>query len=451
MQSFPFQIRRLVGAALLLATMGAAAERPVASSDAALAQFQTTVKPILEQHCYECHGEGAKKAGLAFDELTTKERLLENPTLWLKVLRNTRSHIMPPPDGPAPTAVQQQVLEQWITTRAFGLNPAQPDPGRVTVRRLNRTEYRNTIRDLIGIDFDVDTALPPDDVGCGFDNIGDVLSMSPMRTEKFIEAAMAVAEKGVPMDTVAISSTMRLPQDFVSADGTVNGDKVTFYQQLKDGNRFTAKVPGEYRIHMAVKVDGDSRPDPQQVRVRVFSDEQEFFQQEYKWSDAEYFDHVKVVPWTAGEHEISFTTEPLFPELQPLRTKLDYRIVYVRIEGPLDRKQWEHPPGYQRFYDREAPPPAEDAAGRRSYAREVLARFVPKAFRRPVSAETVERLVDLAEKNYSLPGVAFEKGIAQAIVATLASPRFLFHFENAANRWSVSVIPRDDWEISNLT
>src|SRR6185295_8585712 len=114
---------------------------------------------------------------------------LRNPQLWVKVLRNTRSHVMPPPEEPQLTATEQVALEQWITTSGFGLNPAQPDPGRVTVRRLNRTEYRNTLRDLIGVDFNAEAILPTDDVGYGFDNIGDVLSLSPIRLEKFIEAA----------------------------------------------------------------------------------------------------------------------------------------------------------------------------------------------------------------------------------------------------------------------
>jgi Protein of unknown function (DUF1588)/Protein of unknown function (DUF1587)/Protein of unknown function (DUF1585)/Protein of unknown function (DUF1592)/Protein of unknown function (DUF1595)/Planctomycete cytochrome C len=397
-------------------------------ADPALALFHQKISPILEEHCYECHGDGAKKAGVAFDELTTKEQLLNNPQFWLKVLRNTRSHVMPPPENPPPTPGQQQALEEWIKTGAFGLNPAQPDPGRVTLRRLNRTEYRNTLRDLLGIDFDAESALPPDDVGYGFDNIGDVMSISPMRMEKLIEAAMAAVNQGVPQDTVAISTQMALPTEFVTADGTQNGEHLSFYQVRKVSRKYHAKVAGDYRVHLAGKVDGEARPDPQKVRMRALSDDKEFFGQEYHWSDAEYFDDERVVHWEAGDHELSFTTEPLL-DLPPLRTKMEYKILFVRLEGPLDRKQWEHPPGYARFYPRAAPP--EDAAGRRAYAREVLGRFVPKAFRRPVSSEILDQLVTLAEKNYSLPGVPFEKGVAQAMVAVLASPRFLFHLETA--------------------
>lgn len=405
-----------------------AASRPSAESGA-LAQFHSTIQPILKEHCYECHGDGAKKAGVAFDELVTQDQILKNPSLWLKVLRNTRSHIMPPPENAPPTSEQQLALEQWIKSGAFALDPAQPDPGRVTVRRLNRNEYRNSLRDLIGVDFDVDSALPPDDVGYGFDNIGDVLSISPMRMEKFIEAAMSAVEKGVPQDTVSISSQMALPTDFSNKEGTLNGDRLSFYEVNKVGFKFKARAAGDYRIHMAVKVDGSARPDPQLVRVHVLSDDKEVFSQQYKWSDAEYYDQEKVVHWEAGDREIGFLTEPLLPDLKPLPARMDFRILYVRVEGPLDRAHWEHAPGYKRFYDREAPP--ENLKERRAYAREVIARFVPKAFRRPVDNETIEQLVDLAEKSYSQPGVPFEKGVAQAFIAVLASPRFLFHLETA--------------------
>ena len=107
----------------------------------ALAQFQKVVSPILKEHCYECHGDGAKKGGLALDALTTGDQVLRDPQLWLKVLRNTRSHIMPPPPEKQPTVAEQQALEQWIKTWGFGLDPERPVRGRVTVSRLIRTEY----------------------------------------------------------------------------------------------------------------------------------------------------------------------------------------------------------------------------------------------------------------------------------------------------------------------
>src|SRR6185503_19208177 len=186
------------------------------------------VSPILKSRCYECHGDGARKAGLAFDTLATNGQILRDPQLWLKVLRNTRSHIMPPPGEEQPTAAEQLALEQWIKTSGFGLDPKQAVPGRVTIRRLNRTEYRNTLRDLIGVDFDADAALPPDDVGYGFDNIGDVLSISPMRMEKFIEAAISAVNKGVPLDTVAMTTRFTNGNEFLTEDGSATAERMSY-------------------------------------------------------------------------------------------------------------------------------------------------------------------------------------------------------------------------------
>ena len=89
-------------------------------------------------------------------------------------------------------------LERWIKYDVFAIDPANPDPGRVTVRRLNRVEYRNTVRDLVGVDFNTDHEFPPDDSGFGFDNIGDALTMSPMLMEKYVAAAQAVIAEAVP-------------------------------------------------------------------------------------------------------------------------------------------------------------------------------------------------------------------------------------------------------------
>ncbi len=395
----------------------------------ALTQFENVVVPILRKHCYDCHGDGTKKAGLAFDELTTTDQLLRNPELWLKVLRNTRSHVMPPPEEGQPTSAEQLALEQWIKTDAFGLDPTRPDPGRVTVRRLNRTEYRNTLRDLIGVDFDADAALPPDDVGYGFDNIGDVLSLSPMRMEKFIEAAIAAVHKGVPMDTVVMSTRMLEGGDFVTSDGKQNAANYSYYQARTTSHTFTIKKAGEYRLMLNTKIDGEATPvDPQHAHVVWKADGKVILDKEYEWADMDYLTDTFTFQWEPGDHVVSCELTPVFPDLKPLRTKMEYRVLFVIFDGPLEKEKWDHHPNYARFYTRDKPP--GDSAGRRSYAREVLARFVPKAYRRPVAAATIDQLVDIAEKAYSIPGNTFEKGMAQAIVAILASPRFLFHVEN---------------------
>ena len=124
------------------------------------------------------------------------------------MLKNVRAGIMPPAGKPRPSSKEQRILEDWIKYAAFGIDPNDPDPGRVTVRRLNRVEYRNTVRDLLDVVYDTSAEFPPDDSGHGFDNIGDVLTMSPLLLEKYIAAADFIVSKAVPT-----TSTSRRGED----------------------------------------------------------------------------------------------------------------------------------------------------------------------------------------------------------------------------------------------
>ena len=163
-----------------------------------MARFQDEIQPILIDYCYRCHADGMKKGEVAFDQGGSDEALVKRRELWWAVLKNVRAGIMPPAGKPRPTDKEVEVLADWIKHDVFGIDPKDPDPGRVTIRRLNRVEYRNTIRDLMGIDFKAEEEFPPDDTGYGFDNIGDVLSVSPLLLEKYFQAAESIVKAAVP-------------------------------------------------------------------------------------------------------------------------------------------------------------------------------------------------------------------------------------------------------------
>src|SRR5439155_20518501 len=136
--------------------------------------------------------------------------------------------------------------------------------------------------------------------------------------------------------------------------------------------------------------------------------------------------------WQPGEHRMAFELQPLTPAEQKVNS-LDLRIISVKVQGPLEKKYWVRTKNHERFFSREEPP--ETNPQRRKYAREVLSNFTRKAFRRPVDDKTVDRLVAIAEAAYGQPGKRFEEGIAHAMVAVLASPRYLFRVEDSeANR-----------------
>ena len=159
---------------------------------------------LLRQQCGDCHCDGTAEGAIDLDALLS--RLPNSPeagghdtnpdkTAWLAVWRNLRAETMPPADAPHPTPSERQTLVQFVQRDVLGVDPSRPDPGRVVLRRLNRVEYANTLQDLTGLTVDVFDSLPADDTGYGFDTIGDVLSMSPMLVEKYLETAMLVATK----------------------------------------------------------------------------------------------------------------------------------------------------------------------------------------------------------------------------------------------------------------
>lgn len=156
--------------------------------------FAKDVAPFLGKFCTSCHGGARPKAGFALDVLKTDGDAARNPKLWQKVLDMLNSGEMPPAGRPKPSVAESDRLANWITTVMLKVDcTKERDPGRVTLRRLNRTEYKNTIRDLLGVDFTPTDDFPADDVGYGFDNIGDVLTLSPLLMEKYLSAAEKIA------------------------------------------------------------------------------------------------------------------------------------------------------------------------------------------------------------------------------------------------------------------
>ena len=389
------------------------------------ARFRKDIQPLLTEYCSDCHADGAKKGGVDFDTLKSGDGLL-NHELWSKVLKNVRAGLMPPEKKPRPSAEERAKLEQWIKYSAFGIDPQNPDPGRVTVRRLNRVEYRNTIRDLMGFDFKVEEELPPDDTGYGFDNIGDVLSMSPLLLEKYMQAAEVIVAGAVPRVTRMVAEKTIPGSEFRKSEGKGSGERLSFYDEAKVGHGFKADQTGSYRVVLEVEVLGQFDFDPGKCRAVFKADDRELWQQEFGGLAAKKFKVEFNEKWAAGEHRLTLEVHPLTPVAQK-KNSLDLRITTVRVQGPTEEKHWVRPKNFELFFTQDPP---ESVTARRKYAREVLGRFVQRAYRRPVDERTLAKLVAIAEGSYSRPGKRFEDGIAQALVPVLASPRFLFRVED---------------------
>jgi hypothetical protein len=163
------------------------------------AAFENEVQPLLEKYCYACHGHGRRKGDVSLETDRTIAEIHAHAKIWETVLERVSSHEMPPEDAELqPPPAERERITGWIERELFQLDPANPDPGRVTIHRLNRVEYNNTIRDLVGVNFQPADDFPADNSGYGFDNISDVLSLSPVLLEKYLQAANRILDEALP-------------------------------------------------------------------------------------------------------------------------------------------------------------------------------------------------------------------------------------------------------------
>ncbi|HXD00726.1 MAG TPA: DUF1592 domain-containing protein [Verrucomicrobiae bacterium] len=398
------------------------------------ADFHRDIQPILETYCYDCHGDGKSKADVAFDQFDSDQSLLQSRGLWWKALKNVRAGIMPPAKEAHPTLTEQERLASWIKKDVFNIDPENPDPGRVTVRRLNRVEYRNTIRDLMGVDYDTTSEFPPDDSGNGFDNIGDVLTLSPMLLEKYVNAAQAIVAQAVPTVPKVVVERAIAGASFHKSDPATNSDSasgplsLSYYEAASASNTFQIEHPGKYQLVLnltAAEKYVDNQFDYNKCRLVFTVDGREVFTNDYNREGNKLFHYEVDEQWPSGEHTMSLQIRPLTPGEDQVRS-LAIRLNLVTLRGPFDEKYEVPPKNYARYFPKPVP---LQAAARRAYAHEILGEFAFKAFRRPVDPEMLGRLTALAEKNYSQPDQTFEAGVAQAMVAVLASPGFLFREE----------------------
>jgi mono/diheme cytochrome c family protein len=405
----------------VLAAISFALEVSVGASETpAVTHFRKEIQPLMTEYCGDCHFDGAKKGNVAFDGFKTDAELLENRDLWLKALKNVRAGLMPPAKKPHPSAEQIQKLAAFVKSDVFEIDPANPDPGKVTIRRLNRNEYRNTIRDLTGFDYKVEEELPPDDTGYGFDTIGDVLTMSPLLMEKYMEAAEKVTTASVPRTSLMVPE-----KTIVEPTRRGQGGRHSFYEESTLKHSFHAPHTGTYKVLFELETLGQFDFDPGECHVSLKAGDEEIWAQDFKWQSYKLANFEVDRKWSGGDRPLVFEIKPLVDK-EKKKNSLELRLASLKVEGPMEKEFWTRPKNFERFFTKDPP---TDAKARREYAAEVLKRFAEKAYRRPVDARTVERLAKLAESIYTQPGKKFEDGIAETMTPILASPRFLFRIE----------------------
>ncbi len=348
---------RLAFSLLGLATCFVASTAQALGDERPIASFAEDVQPVLEKYCYGCHGLGSKKGGVTLDEFPDEKSPQSAAKVWFAVLKNVRSNIMPPAEKPQPTAEERSLLEGWIKYSALAIDPTNPDPGRVTVRRLNRVEYRNTIKDLLGVEFDVNGEFPQDDTGHGFDNNGDVLTLSPLLLEKYFAAASAIVAKAVPTTSKVPRERVIPGRSFRKEGGA--GDEpgavsLSYYETSKASTNVEVEHDGEYRLLLNLTANEryvDGQNDYNRCRLRLLADGEELLASEFGRLDNKplnfEFDRV----WKAGSHTLTVETQPLTPDQKQVRS-LAIRIQSATLRGPMDQRFWIRPADYAAILPR---------------------------------------------------------------------------------------------------
>ena len=436
-----FRIRTLAPLAALAASVALArAEGPVTLAG--------HIKPVLEKYCFDCHNDKKHKGDLNLAEFADQPQLAEHRAVWEKVAEQLESGEMPPGKKPQPSDEQRELLLRFIDGQLSKADcKVDKNPGKVTIRRLNKEEYRNTIHDLLGVDYQpVD--FPNDEVGYGFDNIGDVLSLPPMLMEKLLVAAGEIVRKAVVLDAVAKPFVKRIKGNaFESAnDASVNAldtGVLGFYREGEGTASFDAPLKSEYTFR--VRAYGDlAGPEAPKLALRVNGKEVQIFRVTNP-SPSEIYE-VKAA-LEAGAQKISLAYLNNYNDQNNPDPKLrGDRNVFVRdveITGPALPPP-TLPESHRRLITRLPERGQEHAC-----AVEILGAFAPRAYRRPVEPAEVERLarfVDLAMKN----GGSFLEGIQVAVQAALCSPHFLFRWELDPDAVKPGEIRElTDWEVAS--
>ena len=452
-------------AALAEASPQAQAEAPRAESAPARPAAEASspdARALLDEYCVACHNARTRTAGLMLDRADVRQ-VAAGAETWEKVVRKLRSGAMPPPGRRRP---DPQALDAFVTGLEAELDAAaaaRPDPGRRPDHRLNRFEYGNAVRDLLDLEIDAAALLPPDESDHGFDNIAEVLSMSPTLLGRYLFAARRISQlavgdpsTGPAVETFRVSRGMRQDQR-MSEDlpyGTRGGLAVRHYfpldgeyeVQVRLGRNFTNSQIRAIatREEIDVLLDGvrvtrftiggrcadPSDADPACTGSGIYRTSR------YQLTADEAL-RVRF-PATAGMHTLgvafvrkSVLTEGPPPTLLPPRhTSSTYEaprmdVDFIRLEGPFDPTGPGDTASRRRIFV--CRPDGTGAEAEAACAREILGGLARRAYRRPVTDADVETLLAFYDAGRSEGG--FERGIQEALTRLLVSPQFLFRVE----------------------
>ena len=417
-------------------------------SGSAAAQSPQAARALLDTHCTTCHNQRVKSGDLALDTIDTTD-VTANPDVWEKVIKKVRVGMMPPQGAVPLAAADRASLLAWLTTSLDEAAAHHPNPGRSLVHRLNRTEYGNAVRDLLDLQIDPSALLPPDDSAYGFDNVADVLGVSPVLLERYLSAAGKVSALAVGDPESGVeSSTFRLRQD-ASQDshieglpiGTVGGmlahvtlplDGEYVIQPKLFRTNLGAMRGLEYEHQIEVSVDGA------RVHLASFGGDDDFRASlknpTLAGDDVDNRGRVRLTlsagPHTVGVAFIEKSAVENSWRLQPfLRSSHDTfdptgypHLDAFSVTGPYNPTGPGDTPSRRRiFVCRPATASAEEPCARR-----IVTRLARLAYRGEETDEDIARLMAFYAAGRK---AGFERGVQLALQRILASPKFALRIE----------------------
>jgi hypothetical protein len=416
------------------------------------AQSAPQVRQTLDKYCVTCHNQKTRSGALALDTMDVAE-VPAHGDVWEKVVTKLRSGTMPPAGMPRPDLTVYKSTASWIEAR---LDTAKPYAGRPLLHRLNRAEYANAIRDLLDLQVDVNSLLPPDDSAFGFDNISESLGVSPALQERHLLAALkiaalAVGDPGQP----ASSRTWRIRQDLSQnrqveglPAGTVGGTRERETFPLDGQYRLQAKlyrtnlniVRGLQTAHQ-VEFSVDGKP-VYHATIGGPQDLASLFDKPTDTGDAVDARLQVEVPISAGPHTVSvaFVQNAQFAEPVRLQSFVrssvdnfdwagDPHLQTLTVSGPFHPSGPGDTPSRKRiFVCRPESASPESASKEEACARTIVTTLLKHAFRQNPSTAEIRRVMEFYHSGRK--GGTFDSGIQSALERILASPRFLFRVEH---------------------
>jgi Protein of unknown function (DUF1592)/Protein of unknown function (DUF1588)/Protein of unknown function (DUF1587)/Protein of unknown function (DUF1585)/Protein of unknown function (DUF1595) len=412
-------------------------------------------RALVDKYCVTCHNQRVKTAGLMLDVLDLSDPASGAQT-WEKVIRKVRGGLMPPVGMPHPEKAALTGLASFLESSIDKAAAAHPTPGRPVLHRLNRAEYGNAIRDLLALDVDVTSLLPPDDSAYGFDNIGDVLGVSPVLMERYLSAAWKISSLAVGNPKIRpAKETFRVRGD-LSQDNHIEGLPIGTRGGIL--LRYHFPVDGEYVISPKLYretvniIRGLETPhdleitfDGERILLARFGgaeDERANYLNPTSAGDELEKRFQKRVAVKAGPHAMGVafvkrSSAPTVELLQPfLRERIDPitpvgipELDKVIVEGPFNVTGSGDSPSRRRIFACTPPGSAAAETDGLACAKTILSTLARRAYRRPVTDLELNRLIGFYQSERKKGG-SFDEGIEQALTFVLVSPQFLFRFEH---------------------